>query len=510
LLSYNIFSSACVKSDKKFSCTFPIMQNKFLTTLTISLIVTTGVINSSEMQDNEGSCQLPREYILDEEGPVFDAGVFKLRRQRLMEQMEGSVAVISASTGNDFIYLTGFTGDPQAVAIIDASSDKPYTLFVLPREPMATLWDGERPGTRGAIEIFGADAAYQVNDFSEKLAEILSGNKSVSMHADDRMLRERITQKGNSRPVYTDLSTILHEMRVIKDDWEIARLKRAVNVTAMAQKRVLQTVAPGQKEYDVQAEIEYVFRKNGLPTGFSTITGSGPNAAILHYTRNDRTLQDGDLLLMDIGAASEGYVADITRTIPVNGVFSDTQKELYSLVLKANQEAIKKMVPGMKMLDGHHLATAIITRGLYDIGLITDTTSWWQKRFYIHYRNNHYIGLHVHDVGSYGDLNAADRDAYIINPEIRGRDLLPGMVMTIEPGIYLIADRLEHLHGLFGHLASKEELDAFAEKVRPVYEKYAGIGIRIEDDILITSEGNIVLSDSAPKTIEDIESAMKR
>jgi Xaa-Pro aminopeptidase len=486
------------------------MQIKLSTILVLALLVTTGVINSSEMLDNEGSCQLPREFILEEEAAVFDAGVFKLRRQRLMEQMEGSIAVISAATGNDFIYLTGFTGERQAIAILDASSEKPYTLFVLPREPMATLWDGERPGIKGAVEHFGADAAYQVSDFSEKLAEILSGNKSVSMHADDRMLRERINQKGNSRPVFNDLAPILHEMRVIKDDWEIAQLRRAIDVTALAQRRVLKTVAPGQKEYDVQAEIEYVFRKNGLPTGFSTITGSGPNAAILHYTRNDRTLQDGDLILMDIGAASEGYVADITRTIPVNGVFSDAQKELYSLVLKANQEAIKKMVPGMKMLDCHHQATAIITRGLYDIGLITDTTSWWQKRFYIHYRNNHYIGLHVHDVGSYGDLNAADRDAYIINPEIRGRDLLPGMVMTIEPGIYLIADRLEHLHSLFGNMATKEELDAFAEKVRPVYEKYAGIGIRIEDNVLITAEGNIILSDMAPKTVEDIESAMKK
>ncbi|MGF1586827.1 MAG: aminopeptidase P N-terminal domain-containing protein [Bacteroidales bacterium] len=486
------------------------MQTKLLTTLALALLVTTGAINRTEMEDNEGSFQLPGEYILDGEPPVYDAGVFKLRRQRLMKQMEGSIAVISAATGNDFIYLTGFTEDRQAIAILDASSDKPYTLFVLPREPMATLWDGERPGIKGAVEIFGADAAYQTSEFSERLAEVLSGNKSVSMHADDRMLRERINPKGSSRPVFTDLAPILHEMRVIKDDWEIARLKRAIEVTALAQKRVLKTVAPGQKEYDVQAEIEYVFRKNGLPTGFSTITGSGPNAAILHYTRNDRTLQDGDLILMDIGAASDGYVADITRTIPVNGVFSDNQKELYSLVLKANQEAIKKMVPGMKMLDCHHRATEIITRGLYDIGLITDTTSWWQKRFYIHYRNNHYIGLHVHDVGSYGDLNAADRDAYIVNPEIRGRDLLPGMVLTIEPGIYLIADRLEHLHGLFGHMATKEELDAFAEKVRPVYEKYAGIGIRIEDDVLITAEGNIVLSERAPKTVEDIESAMRK
>jgi len=221
-------------------------------------------------------------------------------------------------------------------------------------------------------------------------------------------------------------------------------------------------------------------------------------------------MQDGDLLLMDVGATCRGYVADVTRTIPVSGRFSKKQRELYSLVLKANQEAIKMMVPGKRILDCHHRATEIIVRGLFDLGLITDTTSWWQKRFYIQYRNNHYIGLHVHDVGSYGDLDAPDRDSYILNPEIRGREILPGMVMTIEPGIYLLGDRLEYLHELFGDRASAEELDAFAEKVRPAYEKYAGIGIRIEDDVLITRDGNRVLSENAPKTIEEIEAAMRR
>ncbi len=487
------------------------MQIGYLTALLMAFCMTTGMSNSNSGQQDD-PCQLPAEFISQFDAPGFDAGVFELRRRRLMDKMEGDIAIISAGTGNDFIYLTGYTGERGAVAILDPFSDTPYTLFVLPREPMSTLWDGERPGTEGAIEKYGADAAYQIRELDEKLPGLLAGKESVSVHTADRTVQDRIKQADPkfSGTFHTNLEPTIHEMRVIKDEWEIAQLKKAVEVTGLAHRRALQTVTPGQKEWDVQAEIEYVFMKNGLTTGFSSIVGSGPNAAILHYVHNDRILQDGDLLLMDVGASHNGYVADVTRTIPVNGIFSETQRELYSLVLKANQEAISLMVPGQRILDCHHRATEIIVRGLYDIGLVTDTTSWWQKRFYIQYRNNHYIGLHVHDVGSYGDLNAPDRDSYILDPETGGREILPGMVMTIEPGIYLLGDRLEYLHQLFGHMASTEELDAFVEKVRPVYEKYAGIGIRIEDDVLITEDGNIVLSANAPKTIEDIESAMQR
>ena len=474
-----------------------------------------GSVNCGGNNTADHACTLPGEFIYPKEAPDIDPDVFRQRRQKLAEKMEGEIAVISAATGNDFIYLTGLTGDRQAVAVLDPSSDKPFTMFVLPREPMSTLWDGERPGVEGAVSRYGADEAWPAGQFDDQMTRILNGRRSVSVHVGDIRIKERIeklSQGGGAtaRPFFNDLAPVLHEMRVFKDPWEIAQLERAVEVTSLAHKRALQTVRPGQKEYDVQAEIEYVFRKNGLSTGFSSIVGSGPNAAILHYVHNDRTLRDGDLLLMDVGASCRGYVADVTRTIPVNGKFSDEQKELYSLVLKANQEAIKKMVPGNMILDCHHRATDIIVRGLSEMGLITDTTSWWQKRFYIQYRNNHYIGLHVHDVGSYGDLEAPDRDSYILHPEIRGREIEPGMVMTIEPGIYLLADRLDYLHDLFGEIATSEELDAFAEQVRPIYEKYAGIGIRIEDDVLITPDGNRILSDNAPKTIEEIEAAMRR
>ena len=493
------------------------MQKNYLKATLVAIIMATGIGtgNCGEQEMGGPACTLPGEFIYPTEAPDIDPDIFKLRRKRLADRMEGEIAIISAATGNDFIYLTGYTGERQAVAVLDPDSDTPFTLFVLPREPMSTLWDGERPGVEGAVKRYGADAAFPVAELNERLYAMLEGKKSASLHSEDRMVKERIKKlKGLSadfsNSLHTDLAPILHEMRVIKDKWEIAQLERAIAVTALAHRRALQTTLPGQKEYDVQAEIEYVFRKNGLAPAFSSIIGSGQNAAILHYPHNDRTMQDGDLLLIDVGASCRGYAADVTRTIPVSGRFSKEQRELYSLVLKANKEAIKKMVPGNMILDCHHRATGIIVRGLYDLGLITDTTSWWQKRFYIQYRNNHYIGLHVHDVGSYGDLDAPDRDSYILNPEIRGREIIPGMVMTIEPGIYLLGDRLDYLHELFGDRATAEELDAFAEKVRPVYEKYAGIGIRIEDDVLITADGNRVLSEYAPKTIEDIEAAMKK
>ncbi len=460
----------------------------------------------------EPPCTLPETYIIRDEIPLYDMHVYQSRRNKVMASMQGKLAIVSGEAVHDFFYLTGYK-NRNALAILAPDHEHPFMLFVQPRDPTNTLWDGPRLGMDGAMTQLHADTALDIAFFADVAANLMARYPSVSiLRAERNSLGISLKDIAGeyTLEVFDDLTDVVHEMRIIKDHWEQDMISRAVDVTVLAHKRVLSTVKPGLFEYDVRAEIEYVFQKNNCTTGFNSIVGSGPNAGILHYTHYDRQLRSGDLLLIDIGAEFNGYTADVTRTIPVNGAFTPEQRVLYELVLKAADAGLSKMTTDHYILDCHHAATDVMVRGLHELGLIVDTTSWWQKRFYIHYRNTHYMGLYVHDVGSYGDFNPARRDAYLLNPEIRGRKLEPGMVLTIEPGIYLLADRLEHLETLFGHLADIEELNAFAEAIRPLYEKYAGIGIRIEDDVLITENGHKVLSANAPRTVAEIENAMKR
>ncbi len=485
------------------------MKNKYAALLiALIVIVILVVYNIFEQRKEERKAFVLHEtFIYGDPVDYFDPLAFEERRNKLMEKAEEGVVIVSAATGDDFLYLTGLS-EPGAVAVL---APDVYKLFVTPRHPHTTLWTGEVYGTEGAMEKLKADTAYTIDRFEEMLPGIIDGQKKIYIHSGDRRIAGIVESTASSGQEIADIRPAIHEMRVVKDKWEIYQLRNAVEVTSMAHRRAMKTVAPGQREYDVQAEIEYVFKKNGLSPGFPSIVGSGENATVLHYRDNERKMEDGDLLLMDVGAESRGgYVADVTRTIPVNGRFTPEQRELYELVLEASDEAIKLITPGNKILDCHHKAVQIITDGLYEMGLITDTTKWWQKRFYIHYRSNHYIGLNVHDVGSYGDFEPGDRDSYLLNREIRGRAIVPGMVMTIEPGVYFTPDRLQYLHELFGDQVDSEELDAFAEEVAPVYEKYSGIGIRIEDDILVTLDGNENLSINAPRTVRDIERIMNR
>ncbi|MBS4012629.1 MAG: aminopeptidase P N-terminal domain-containing protein [Bacteroidetes bacterium] len=457
-------------------------------------------------------CVLPERFLYEITENDYDALAYKNRRDRLYDVVSDGVIIISAKAGNDFKYITGFD-ERVGTAILQPKSETPFTLFVEPYNLFAAQWTGELYGIEGAIEKFGADKAFDIATLLEEIPGILKTTNKLFLHSNDKELKSEVEKliKSSKRKIEVlDIDAIIHEMRVVKDEWEIAQIRQAVNVTALAHKRVWETVMTGQKEYEVQAEIEYVYRKNGLKVGFYSIIGSGPNATVLHHYKNNREIIQGDLLLVDIGAASKvGYNTDITRTIPVSGKFSKEQKIIYELVLKAFDEGVKEFMPGNKVLDPSHKAINVLVNGLYDLGLITDTTQWWQKRFYIQHRTSHYIGLNVHDVGLYGDFDINNRDEHILSPEFQGRELLPGMVLSMEPGLYFMENKLDHLKDLFGHLATEEELNDFAQKVRPIYEKYQGIGVRIEDVILVTQDGHENLSGHLPKKVYEIENWLK-
>ena len=484
------------------------MKRSFLVILLLIIIIVQLIIFRTMQKIEKKTCVLPDRFIYEITEPDYDAQIFANRRDALMEKLSDGIIIISASVGADFRYLTGFD-ERNGVAVLIPGSEKPFRMFVEPYNLYAAQWTGELHGLEGAVEKFGADKAYAIYALNTKLSEMLKNAPRLYLHTNDPTIHAQINEifsnKGR-KPVIKPIEPVVHEMRVIKDEWEIAQIQQAVNVTALAHKRVWETVAPGQKEYEVQAEVEYVYKKNGLGIGFSSIVGSGPNATVLHHVRNDREIRENELLLVDIGASSRaGYRADITRTIPVNGKFTKEQKDIYELVLKAFDIGVEELKPGRKLMDASHLAIEVLVDGLYDLGLITDKSKWWQKRFYIQHRTSHYVGLNVHDVGSYGDFDIDNRDEHILSPEFRGRELLPGMVLSMEPGLYFMKNNLDNLYELFGHIASEEEIDEFANAVRPIYEKYEGIGVRIEDVVLITKEGNKILSDQLPKKLSEIE-----
>ena len=270
-------------------------------------------------------------------------------------------------------------------------------------------------------------------------------------------------------------------------------MQKAGNITAMALTNVMKECKPAMYEFEMEAVIEGTFLEYGsaMP-GFNSIVGSGPNSTTLHYESNNGLMEDGDLLLMDVGAEYGYYTADITRTIPVNGKFSAEQRKIYQLVLESQKAAIEQMIPGHMFADANDTVKAIINRGLAELGLITDPESDWQVSFYTLHGTSHFLGLDVHDVGSYHD-----------------RELEPGMVITIEPGIYFREKALEQAQEMLKNDADSTEIAEFVEQIRPVYEQYINIGVRIEDDILVTTGGNINLSRYAPKEIEDIEQIMR-
>ncbi|MCY4418013.1 MAG: aminopeptidase P N-terminal domain-containing protein [Chloroflexi bacterium] len=423
---------------------------------------------------------------------------FRSRRRRLMDSLTGGAIVIAAGhdspRNNDvdhqyrqessFWYLTGFD-EPDAVAVLRPGSTTPYTLFVRPYDPTFEIWMGRRAGVRGAVGPLGANAAYPVEQLDAQLPRLLAECDTIyyALGSDDRVdgiisglvkQRRRMAQRGaKSVRRIEDPTAQIDAMRQVKSDDEIALLQRAIDITAVGFEAAMQTAAPGIAEYEVQAAMERSFRHLGSPrNGYPSIVAGGSNACVLHYVRNEETLGPEDLLLIDAGAEYGYYTADVTRTWPVSGEFTPAQRAVYDIVLDSQKKAIDAVKPGVGFDDVHRVATRVLIQGLIDLGImkgeVEQNLSDAAYRDYYMHATSHWLGLDVHDCGPYRDDKGQIR-------------LRPGMVLTIEPGLY------------------------FGPQAKQTPEEYRGIGIRIEDDVLVTEDGCRVLSEAIPKEPDELE-----
>jgi len=390
---------------------------------------------------------------------------------------------------SDFFYLTGFE-EPDSIAVIAPGRAQKYTLFVRPRDPAQEIWVGRRAGVEGAKKEFGADEAFPIEEFDQKLLDLLDGAEKLYYRLGtypelDKRIIEAISSVRilNRKPIQVpqtiiDTAVIVHELRVIKSDEEIELMQKAADIAAEAHVEAMKAVRPGMKEYEMEALIERIFREKGAAgPAYTSIVGAGANATILHYINNDDELRDGELLLVDAGAEYKGYASDITRTFPINGRYTAAQREIYDLVLKAQVSCVNMVKPGNTHEQLKQHSIEVLTEGMVELGLLQGKPEELIKekkyeQFYMH-GLGHMIGVDVHDVGAYYQNK-------------KSRALEPGVVMTIEPGIYVAPD------------------------TKDVPEKYLGIGVRIEDDVLCTNNGPRVLTTKVPKQAEEIEALMAR
>jgi Xaa-Pro aminopeptidase len=424
------------------------------------------------------------------------------RREEFMRRIAGGIAIFpSAPTAirngdvdheyrqdSDFYYLTGFE-EPNSVAVlVPGHPDHKFVLFVQPKEREREVWTGWRAGEEGAKRDYGVDAAFTIDKLDEELPKLAEKADRIyyrfgSDPAFDRRLvalmprfqRQR-QREGTGPASVIDPAELLHDMRLVKSADELALLRRAIDITCEGHLAAIQAIKPGSNECEVEAVLRYVFRKQGSPrSGYAPIVAAGSNATVLHYTVNNEPIEAGDLVLIDAGAEFGYFTGDVTRTLPASGRFTADQAALYQLVLDAQREAIDAVRPGATFIAPHDRAVRVLTEGMVRLGLLEGEIDKLieesaYKKFYMH-RTSHWLGMDVHDAGPYkvGD---------------EWRRLSPGMVMTIEPGLYI------------------------AEDLEGVDPRYRGIGIRIEDDVLVTEQGCEVLSSRVPTSIEEIERLM--
>ncbi|MFL2502445.1 MAG: Xaa-Pro aminopeptidase [Luminiphilus sp.] len=428
---------------------------------------------------------------------------FARRRKNLMGMMDKhTIAIIPGARevtrsrdteypfrqNSDLFYLTGFEEPDAVLVLVPGRRQGQVVLFCRERDPDMELWNGYRLGPEGAVAYLGVDDAFPIDDLDEILPGLIEGTQRIyySMGHDDvfdqRVMGwvnqiRKLVRTGAAPPAdFTDLAFLLHEQRLIKSAAEVRVMRKAGEISAAAHVRAMQECQPGRYEYHLEAAIQHTFAEHGARfPAYNSIVGSGANACVLHYTENASKMRAGDLVLIDAGCEYQGYAADITRTFPVGGQFSSEQRAIYDVVLEAQRAAIAKVRPDNTWNQPHDATVRVITRGLIKLGLLRGKERELIKaeayrEFYMH-RAGHWLGLDVHDVGEY-------------RVDGRWRQLEPGMVLTIEPGIYIAADNTK------------------------VPKRWRGIGVRIEDDVVVTEQGCDVLTGDVPKRADEIEALM--
>ncbi|MEL0648709.1 Xaa-Pro aminopeptidase [Pseudoalteromonas agarivorans] len=432
----------------------------------------------------------------------IDKSEFKARRERLLAQMDAnSVAIIPAASevtrsrdteyafrqDSDFFYLTGFN-EPDAVLVLSNNSDIPSTLFCLNKDKLAEIWHGRRIGFDKAKSDYLFDEAYPLSELNDKLVTMLNEKDAIYFAQgaypsfDTKVFSLLGTLRSGARKglkapgTLKEIRGLIHEMRLFKSPSEVNVMREGCEISARGHMRAMRYSHVGATEFQLEAELHHHYAMSGAPhPAYGTIVGSGDNANILHYTQNSDVLKAGDLVLIDSGCELQGYAADITRTFPVNGQFSEPQAALYNIVLKAQEVAFEEVKPGGFMSHANKRAMEVMTQGLLELGILTGDFDELMakgacKEYYMH-GLGHWLGLDVHDVGDYKVNNVE-------------RAFEPGMVLTIEPGLYISEDS-------------------------NAPQQYKGIGIRIEDNLLVTESGHENLTQSVPKTINDIEALMQ-
>lgn len=430
---------------------------------------------------------------------MIEAAEYQQRRQALMEKIGGGTAIFRSAPmavmhndveytfrqDSDFYYLTGFN-EPNAVAVFAPHHEEhQFVLFVQPKDPEKEVWTGYRMGVEGAKERYGADEAYPISELEEKLPPYLIKASCIYYHfGRDRRFNETVLthwqrlmrtypKRGTGPIAIQDSGTILHPLRLVKSPAELQLMRKAAEISVKAHIQAQEFAQPGRYEYEIQAEMEHLFRlQGGNGFAYPSIVASGANSCILHYIENDRQLQDNDVLLIDAGCAYGYYNADITRTFPVSGAFTPEQQTIYDIVLEAQKQATAQVQPGNPYSKIHETAVRVLVEGLMEIGLLAGDIEEIIKEekykpFYMH-RTGHWLGLDVHDVGVY--QNGEDP-----------QNLQPGNVLTVEPGIYI-------------GLETKP-----VEGQPEIPDCWRGIGVRIEDDVLVTPDGHEVLTEGVPK-----------